>query len=662
MEKSLATIEGRLRTLEELNQRSLSKDQISKLYGFMEGYITNIDALDVSAGDDSHRDRRRQCVTKINLMLDSLHGLGDAARDMALSEARYPTYLGIAVGEEGAAARAGCAYLIDAELFHELSGNYANTVRLDTVAAAVVDGAKAAERVLLDRGLVADLSSSTVISTHALANLIPCHIQQTPSESEGLQRLPCTCVTHTHVALAAHISRFFSEMADSTPPQRYAFLSADSKHAFFSTICLRGAQVSFEHFSAHEIASSASAFTAAMANSILRSAISMHDLEWEREKFDLLSLNTVYQIGCASHCMDVFRAELSRAFPSIEWDGRTFGSSVNDIAVAEAKGAALLAQSAVIIRQPSMFSYGIRAAEDDSVDAATFFMPFIYHWSALPVTVTKLLEPSADPLASVDVCEFDIMTQSSMGAAVSTVWRHRVALSRGPSSVQLRLRVDEARSLFVSTCIEGVWSSETRVETVCNALEDPFDKANAVSVVGLAGEVVSGSDSGAIRRGWCCRDEAEILKNKGNSAFKEEKHLSDDFHLTALEWYSLAVCFNPGNHILYSNRAACAQKLGLYGLALSDSQASVRISPTFIKGLVRCGDASFCLEQFSDAVKHYKAALDAAPSPDVNDKMLAAIAQCEKADAENAQASERPSGNPRKKKKQEGKGSSCVIN
>jgi len=352
-------------------------------------------------------------------------------------------------------------------------------------------------------------------------------------------------------------------------------------------------------------------------------------------------------------------------FPSIGWDGDTFRNSGDDTAIAEAKGAALLAQSLVVVRQPSMFSFGIRSSEGDSADAATFFMPFISHWSSLPVTVTRRLEPSAKHSADVGVFEFDILAQCGVGDAVFAVWRHRVVLEEAPQrsalDVQVRLRLDEARDLFMSTCIEGVWSIETTIDTVCNALARPFSNAKAVSVVGVKGGAAPfpGPDTAVVRRGWCCKEESEILKQCGNMAFTEDRNVADDLHLTALEWYTLAVCFNPGNHILYSNRAASAQKLGLHALALSDSQASVRILPTFIKGLVRCGDASFCLGQFSEAVQYYKAALDAAPSTVINDKMLTAIAQRENAEADKKLASKK-SENPRKKKKQ-GKGSNCVI-
>lgn len=661
MEEKLTATEDMLLALEELNKRQLGKVQISKLYGFMEKYITQIDALDVSTGDDSHRDRRRHCVRKINAMLDTLNTT-DLKVDS--TEGAYPTHLGMAVvvGEESVSTRTGRAYLIDSEIYYELSGNYTNIAQLESV----VESARAMEQVFVDRGLVSMLSSSSVISTHSHASLMSSYIQMTasPVETNGTPR---TKVTHTHIAIAAHISRFLSEIADGESPHKYGFLSADSTHVFFSTMCMRGGDVSFEHFSTHELSSSS--FTAATANSILRSAISSHDVIEDSGNFDM-DLKTIYQIGCASPCMDFLKAGVLLAFPSIEWDGSTFGNSISNIAIAEAKGAALLAQGLVTVQEPSIFSYGIRSSEDDAVDSETFYMPFIRHWDALPVTVTKRLEPSAQSVSVAGAYEFDIMAQCCISAATRTVWRHRVVLppaqeSEAPTApgssldVQVRICLNKDRSLFVSTCIGGVWSSETSVSTVCNALASPFDKASAISVVGVGGESFTGADDVVIRRGWCCKEESETLKTKGNAAFKDNRNLADDFHLTALEWYTLAVCYNPGNHLLYSNRAACAQKLGMYTLALKDSQASIRIVPTFNKGHVRCGDASFCLGNFSAAEKYYKAALNAAPSSDINDKMLAAIAQREKAEFEKNQASERNS-NPRKKKRQ-GKGSTCVI-
>merc|ERR1719271_53292 len=74
---------------------------------------------------------------------------------------------------------------------------------------------------------------------------------------------------------------------------------------------------------------------------------------------------------------------------------------------------------------------------------------------------------------------------------------------------------------------------------------------------------------------------AEAARQEGNELFKEGKYAD------AIAKYSDAMKRNPKDHVPYSNRAACYQKLMEWALALKDAEMCVTMDPTFVKGWSR---------------------------------------------------------------------------
>jgi len=100
---------------------------------------------------------------------------------------------------------------------------------------------------------------------------------------------------------------------------------------------------------------------------------------------------------------------------------------------------------------------------------------------------------------------------------------------------------------------------------------------------------------------------AEQARQEGNELFKAGKFPE------AIEKYSEAMKRNPKDHVPYSNRAACYQKLMEWQLALKDAETSIAMEPTFIKGWSRKAGVHFFLKEYHKAMDAYNAILKLEP-------------------------------------------------
>ncbi|RWS25050.1 stress-induced-phosphoprotein 1-like protein, partial [Leptotrombidium deliense] len=93
-------------------------------------------------------------------------------------------------------------------------------------------------------------------------------------------------------------------------------------------------------------------------------------------------------------------------------------------------------------------------------------------------------------------------------------------------------------------------------------------------------------------------------KTKGNQFFTKGDYPS------AIRHYNEAIKRNPDDAKLYSNRAACYQKLAEFQLALKDCEDCIRLEPNFVKGHVRKGFALLAMKEFGKATSAFQKALD----------------------------------------------------
>lgn len=107
---------------------------------------------------------------------------------------------------------------------------------------------------------------------------------------------------------------------------------------------------------------------------------------------------------------------------------------------------------------------------------------------------------------------------------------------------------------------------------------------------------------------------AEEARQEGNDLFKRAQTENDvSLYAKAIDKYNDAMKRNPKDHVPYSNRAACYQKLMEWQLALKDVETCVGMEPTFIKGWSRKAGIHYYLKEYHKAMDSYNMILSLEP-------------------------------------------------
>ena len=102
-------------------------------------------------------------------------------------------------------------------------------------------------------------------------------------------------------------------------------------------------------------------------------------------------------------------------------------------------------------------------------------------------------------------------------------------------------------------------------------------------------------------------EKAEEARQEGNELFKAGKFPD------AIAKYTEAMKRNPKDHVPYSNRAACYQKLMEWQLALKDAETCVGMEPTFVKGWTRKAGVHVFLKEYHKAMDVYNKIIELEP-------------------------------------------------
>ncbi|KAG5229758.1 Toc64 family protein [Salix suchowensis] len=111
---------------------------------------------------------------------------------------------------------------------------------------------------------------------------------------------------------------------------------------------------------------------------------------------------------------------------------------------------------------------------------------------------------------------------------------------------------------------------------------------------------LSNTDSG--------ENSAEMAKEKGNQAFKEQKWQK------AISYYNEAIKLNDKNATYFSNRAAAYLELGSFQQAEADCSNAINLDKKNVKAYLRRGTAREMLGYYKDAIEDFKYALVLEPT------------------------------------------------
>ena len=93
-------------------------------------------------------------------------------------------------------------------------------------------------------------------------------------------------------------------------------------------------------------------------------------------------------------------------------------------------------------------------------------------------------------------------------------------------------------------------------------------------------------------------------KTKGNESFQKGDYP------TAIKHYTEAIKRNPDDAKIYSNRAACYQKLAEFKMACDDADECIKRDPKFVKAYIRKGMALLAMKKTTEAAEAYQGALE----------------------------------------------------
>lgn len=154
------------------------------------------------------------------------------------------------------------------------------------------------------------------------------------------------------------------------------------------------------------------------------------------------------------------------------------------------------------------------------------------------------------------------------------------ALSRMASAYQKKDDLEQARTFFQKSLSE-------------HRTPDTLSKLNEVEKIIKEREMKAYIDP----------EKSLEEKAKGNEAFQKGDYP------TAIKHYAEAIKRNPDDAKIYSNRAACYQKLAEFKMACDDAEQCIKRDPKFVKGYIRKGMALLAMKKTTEAVDAFQEAL-----------------------------------------------------
>ncbi|KAF9606001.1 hypothetical protein IFM89_021327 [Coptis chinensis] len=103
------------------------------------------------------------------------------------------------------------------------------------------------------------------------------------------------------------------------------------------------------------------------------------------------------------------------------------------------------------------------------------------------------------------------------------------------------------------------------------------------------------------------RENFAVVKSQGQDAFRKKDYV------LAMNWYTRAISLDVSDATVLSNRSLCLARLKEGESAVSDANECIRLKPYWSKGYYRAGAAWTILEDFDQAARAFRRALELEP-------------------------------------------------
>jgi len=160
--------------------------------------------------------------------------------------------------------------------------------------------------------------------------------------------------------------------------------------------------------------------------------------------------------------------------------------------------------------------------------------------------------------------------------------------------------------------IGNAYKAQDKYEEAIRAYEDSLMEDRVESVERLLKNLQKKMKERE-REAYINPEAAEAARQEGNELFKRAPSEGPELYAKAIEKYSDAMKRNPKDHVPYSNRAACYQKLMEWQLALKDVDTCIAMEPTFVKGWSRKAAIHYFLKEYHKSMDAYNKILELEP-------------------------------------------------
>lgn len=226
-------------------------------------------------------------------------------------------------------------------------------------------------------------------------------------------------------------------------------------------------------------------------------------------------------------------------------------------------------------------------------------------------------------LAASELCPAEMSYVSNLAAVDLETGHYAECIDRCKKAIELG-RAARADYSLIAKAFDRMGKAHLKLDQLAEAIE-AFNKS--LSENRTADVLTRLRDTEKLKRtrdaeAYIDPEKARLAKEKGDEDFKGGRFPE------AIKHYEEAILRSPNDPKLYSNKAACYQKLGAFPEVIKDCDKAISLDKTFVKAYSRKAHAQFLMKEYHKAMETYRAGLVVDPNnADLLDGLQKALAK-----------------------------------